>query len=200
MCQFVTLRGLCCFVFCHLFQGTWIPCQEVDMSGGATNDVYFCLILSPGNLPSKLPQPLWTSCEFIPSPYGRERGTDPQRAEGFACLWFVAADAGGSWDGSRETVLHSVYWGGLLWHLVLAGVGQKDNRLVCACWRPLLPWEDTLRREQWWHWEVETQWEIEIWLTGWWRFVSPLDVLIHVICFSYESNIKKLKKSQKWLY
>lgn len=164
------------------------------MSGGATNDVYFCFILLPDNLPSKLRQPLWISCEFVPSPFQGERGTNSQRAEGFACLWFVATDAGGSWDGSGKTML-----------LLCSGVGcsdtwcwqEWDRRIISLC----VLVEDLCRPER-------TLWEgamvglgsrdpVGGWgLTEWWRFVSPLDVLIHVICFSYESNIKK-KRSEK---
>lgn len=127
--MFYTWKSLL-FCFSHLFQGIWLPCQEVDMTGGATNDVYFYLILLPDNLPSKLPHPLWTSCEFVPSPYGREKGTNSQRAEDFAYLWFVASDACGSYDSSGETML-----------LLCSGAGcfdmwcwqEWDKRIISVC-------------------------------------------------------------------
>lgn len=180
------LRGLCCFVFSIYSRAFESHAKRLTWLGRATNDVYFYLILLPDNLPSKLPHPLWISCEFDLSSYRRDKGTNSQRGEDFACLWPVML------VGTGMAVL------------LCSGVGcfdvwcwqEWDRRIisVCVCLlKTSVPWEDTLRREQWWDWEVGTRQEIEVWLTGWWTFVSPLDVLIHVICFSYESNIKKNK-------
>lgn len=152
--------------FSHLLLGAWVPCPEVDMSSGATNDVYFFPILTTSQ--AKFHSLSEQVVNLSPLRMGG-RVTCPKGrslclivACGHQCWW----ELGWQWGNHAP----SLEWGGLLQYPVLAGAGQTDAPHVCAGCRPPLPCEG---------WEramvgLGSRDPVEgCGLTGWWRFVSP---------------------------